>query len=53
MNQVNNHLGISVKLSYNLEYYRVLDFSDIDGLKRKLMRKLSLSEDGNEMDWEV
>ncbi|XP_044470910.1 pre-mRNA cleavage factor Im 25 kDa subunit 1-like [Mangifera indica] len=27
--------------------------SDIDGLKRKLMRKLSLSEDGNEMDWEV
>ncbi|KAJ0029806.1 hypothetical protein Pint_13444 [Pistacia integerrima] len=27
--------------------------SDIDGLKRKLKRKLSLNEDGNEIDWEV
>lgn len=27
--------------------------SDIDGLKRKLTRKLSLNEDGDEVDWEV
>ncbi|XP_021911179.1 pre-mRNA cleavage factor Im 25 kDa subunit 1 [Carica papaya] len=27
--------------------------SDIDGLKRKLSRKLYVSEDGNESDWEV
>ncbi|XP_044464110.1 pre-mRNA cleavage factor Im 25 kDa subunit 1-like isoform X2 [Mangifera indica] len=27
--------------------------SDIYGLKRKLTRKLSLNEDGNEIDWEV
>ncbi|KAL9440931.1 hypothetical protein AB3S75_019581 [Citrus x aurantiifolia] len=27
--------------------------SDIDGLKRKLTRKLSLNEDGGEVDWEV
>lgn len=30
-----------------------LEFSDIYGLKRKLTRKLSLNEDGNEIDWEV
>lgn len=27
--------------------------SDIDGLKRKLTRKLSLNEEGDEVDWEV
>ncbi|KAI9191384.1 hypothetical protein LWI28_007839 [Acer negundo] len=27
--------------------------SDIDGLKRKLTRKLSLNEDGNDIGWEV
>lgn len=33
--------------------YCCCDLIDIDGLKRKLSRKLYVSEDGNESDWEV
>ena len=38
---------------FKLVSHNVNLLADIDGLKRKLVRKLSVNEEGSGLDWEV